>query len=110
MRPFRNLKIESLIEQELSRILAREFHVDGSLVTISSVSVSKDLAKAEVKLSIIPYDKELEVYDEILNQSRHIEHVLLRKMNIRPMPKLEFLINSSEEKLRIKKKGQVAKW
>jgi ribosome-binding factor A len=114
MRPHRNLKVGSLIEHELSLLLARDFGVPGTLVTITDVIVSEDLLHAKVRVAIIPYDKELVVYDELLKARGRLEHAIFKKVNMRPFPKIEFLIDSPAEKLKIrekgKQKGQVAKW
>lgn len=95
MRPFRNLKIASVIEHELSQMIARDYHVDGALVTITGVEVSEDLMQAKVRLSIIPYAKGPEAFFLIDGNKREIESRLLRKMNIRPMPRLKFRIEEN---------------
>lgn len=110
MRPFRNLKIASVMEHELAKLLARDFFVEGALVTLSGVEVSEDLLHADARVSIIPYDKEIEVFRELEKRRGELEHLLYKKMNIRPFPHLEFSVNSPDEKLRAKKKGGIKKW
>lgn len=114
MRPHRNLKIASLIEHELSQLLVREIEIPGAVLTVTDVIVAEDLLHAKVKIAIIPYDKEIEVYEELNRSRSRLEHIIFKKINIRPFPKFEFLIDSPEEKLKInqkgKRKGQVAKW
>lgn len=109
MRPYRNLKIASVLEHELGTLLTRDFYVEGAIVTVIGVNVSEDLLHADAKLSIIPYDKELVAYREIISRRGEIEHLLYKKMNIRPFPHLEFSIDSPEEKIKILKKGKVKK-
>lgn len=110
MRPHRNLKVGSLIEHELSLLLARDFDLPGVLVTVTEVIVSEDLLHAKARVAIIPYDKEIVAYEALQKQRGRIEHTIFKKANIRPFPKIEFLIDSPEEKVKIRKKGQVAKW
>ena len=98
MRPFRNLKIGSVLEHELSTLLARDFHVEGALVTVLDVAVTEDLLHARAMLSIIPYEKGIEAYEALEVRRREIEHTLYKKMNIRPFPHLEFAIASADEK------------
>lgn len=97
MRPFRNLKIASVIEHELSLMLARDHRVDGALVTITGVEVSEDLVQAKVRLSIVPYAKGPEAFLEIDGNKRTLERQLLKKMNIRPMPHLKFEIDDHKD-------------
>lgn len=95
MRPFRNLKAGSVIREELNKIFQRDFDFDGSLPTITSVEVAEDLSTATVKVSVIPFEKEIEVYKMIEGRKREIQGKLLRRMNIKPMPKLEFVIDQA---------------
>jgi ribosome-binding factor A len=114
MRPHRNLKVGSVIEHELSILLAREFELPGVLITVTSVDVATDLLHAKVRVAIIPYDKEIEAYEELQKKRARIEHAIYKKINIRQFPKFEFLIDSPAEKVKIKtrgkKKGEVVKW
>ena len=95
MRPFRNLKAGSVIQEELSKIFLRDFDFDGALATITGVVVAEDMASAKVMISVIPFEKEIEIYRMIEGRKREIQGKLLRKMNIKPMPKLEFAIDQS---------------
>lgn len=92
MRPYRNLKIASLIQEKLSELFVREFNFEGALVTIVGVEVDEKLENAFVKLSILPFQKGPEMFTMIDNQRRKLEHELLRIMNIKPMPRLVFKI------------------
>lgn len=100
MRPYRNLKIAALIEEELAKLLLRECDFDGALVTITGVIVGEDLLQARVKLAIIPYEKGPEVFFELDKRRGELQHKMLKKMNIRPMPHIEFEIEepATEEK------------
>lgn len=98
MKPHRDLKIASLIEHELGKLLARDFYVEGALVTITDVSVSDDLLHAKIKLSIIPYEKEIDVYEAIMKQRSVLEHAIYKKVKMRQFPRFEFLIDSHEGK------------
>jgi ribosome-binding factor A len=96
MRPHRREKIASLLEQELGQLLIREIDFEGAIVTILKVDVSEDLGQAKISLGIIPYEKEPAAFLKVQEKSRELQHKLLRKMNIRPMPKLEFEIVSGK--------------
>ncbi|MFH1193020.1 MAG: ribosome-binding factor A [Candidatus Jorgensenbacteria bacterium] len=92
MRPFRNLKVASAIEHELTQLLARDFSVPDTLVTVTDVAVDEDLLQARVKLGIIPKEKEVETLLELEKRRREFDHAIFKKLNIRPMPHLKFVL------------------
>ncbi len=97
MRPFRNLKAASVIQEELNKIFQEDFNFGEALVTITSVEVSEDMSLAKVKFSVIPFEKEIEVYKIIEGRRREIQRRLLKKMNIKPMPRVEFFIDQAKQ-------------
>ena len=97
MRPFRDLKIASLITEELGKIFTRDFNFEGALVTIMGIDVEKDLLHANIKLGIIPYEKSLDVYKIVSRAANTIRFQLLKKINIKPMPYLKFEIVEPEK-------------
>lgn len=97
MRPFRDLKLSSLITEELGKMFSRDFNFDGALVTIMGVDVEKDLLHANVRLGIIPYEKSLDVYKIVSREASDIRFKLLKKLNIKPMPYLKFEIVESDK-------------
>jgi ribosome-binding factor A len=96
MRLYRNLKVGSVIQGELNKIFQSDFDFGGALATITSVEVAEDMSAARVKISVLPFEKEIEVYKIIDGRRREIQGRLLRKMNIKPMPKLEFSIDQAK--------------
>lgn len=100
MKPHRDLKIASLIEHELGKLLARDFYVEGALTTITDVWVSDDLLQAKIKLSIIPYAKEIDVYEAIMKRRSQLEHAIYKKVKMRQFPRFEFLIDSRETEIK----------
>lgn len=97
MRFYRNLKMAGLIEEELGKLIEREIYVEGALVTITDVFVMPDLLQAKVKLGIIPKAKELEGFLAVESKLPVLRHKLLRKMNVKPMPKLSVEIDKRKE-------------
>ena len=95
MRPYRNLKIASLIEKELNQLILRNLDFNGAFVTITGVLVSEDLSEAKVKVSILPEEKAPEVFKLLEKSRRELQFKLLRKMNIKPMPHLKFEIEKA---------------
>lgn len=92
MRPYRNLKMGSLIQEELGKIFSRDFDFAGALVTIMEVLVDEKFESAVVVLGILPFEKGPEMFKMIEDRKRELHGKLLRKMNIKPMPRLVFRI------------------
>jgi len=101
MRKYRNLKMASLIRDELSLILLKEFEFPA-LVTIINVNVDSDFKLAKVKIKITPKDlkinlieqKKLEakILKELNKNKEKIFKILFKKLNLKPMPKIVFEI------------------
>lgn len=97
MRPYRDLKMADLIEEELGKLIKREVYVEGALITITDVFITPDLLQAKVKLGIIPKAKELGAFLVVEKQLPVLRHKLLRKMNVKPMPRLSFELDERKE-------------
>ncbi len=92
MRPYRNLKMASLVREKLNEIFLRDFNFDGALVTIADVEVNEKLETAVVKLSILPFEMGPKAYTIIDERRSDLQRQLARKMNVKPMPRLKFEI------------------
>lgn len=95
MRPYRDRKIGNLIQEELSKLLLRNFDFEGALVTVIDVEISPDLLQAKVSLGIIPFEKGPMVFKALEAKRRELQHLLLKKINIKPMPHLRFSIEEN---------------
>ncbi len=93
MKPFRNLKASSVIQEELAALLERDYHFEGALVTVMDVQVDEKLLHAVIKVGIIPYEKGPDVYRILTMKASDIRYHLLKRMNIKPMPFLKFAIH-----------------
>lgn len=94
----RHQRVSSLVQEEFNKIILRELDFGGALVTVTEVDVQKDLDCATVNFSVIPVEKSKAVL-EILNKNRrHLQHLLLKKINIQPMPEIRFRIDYGPEK------------
>jgi len=94
----RHQRVSSLIQEELNKIILRELDFGGALVTVTQIEVQKDLDFTIVNFSVIPTEKSQEIL-EILNRNRrYLQHLLLRKINLKPMPEIRFQIDYGPEK------------
>jgi ribosome-binding factor A len=93
----RPLRVQKLIREELSKIMLRELEFSGALVTITEVVVNKKLEAAKVKVSIFPAEAAEEVLKTLEKNTGKLQHLLLKKINIKPMPKILFEIDRGLE-------------
>lgn len=90
MRFHRKERMASVIQKELSALIQREIEFRGALVTITKVEVREDLETARVLISVLPEIKS-ELALKVLKQFQpRLQRMLLRKMNVRPMPRISF--------------------
>lgn len=106
-KPHRIERVASVIEHELSMLLLRELDVTGVVVTITSVEVSSDMLQATVRLGIIPHEAGPAVWDALEEKRHSLQHQLLKKMNIKPMPQIRFRIDEPESETTATEEGPV---
>ncbi|MEK7608685.1 MAG: ribosome-binding factor A [Patescibacteria group bacterium] len=94
---YRPLRVGKLIREELGMLIQRELEFPGALVTITEVEVAKKLDLARVLVSIIPSNKVEESLKELNRRRDHLQYLLLRKINIKPMPQILFEIDFGPE-------------
>ncbi|HUC31237.1 MAG TPA: ribosome-binding factor A [Candidatus Paceibacterota bacterium] len=93
---FRSERVGKLIREELSKMILREVELPA-LATITEVDVDKKLDAARVKVSVIPASAEKEVLAELTKNAGHFQYLMLRKINIKPMPRIFFEIDHGFE-------------
>ncbi|MDP3729476.1 MAG: ribosome-binding factor A [bacterium] len=90
-------RVSSLILAQLNVLMLKEVEFDGALVTVTAVDVQKDLDYASVKISVIPSEKGESALRTLNQKRRELQHLLLRKINIRPMPEIRFELDHGLE-------------
>ncbi len=85
--------MNSLIREELSKIIMRELEFPGALMTITEVEVNEDLEHAIVNFSVLPSEKSEEVLEILNNHKKDLQFKLNRKLNLRPMPEITFRVD-----------------
>ncbi len=94
----RHQRVESLIREELDKIIIKELEFSGALVTVTEVNVQKDLDFADIGVSVIPTEKGEAAIEKLNKNRKELQHLLLKKINIRPMPELRFRLDVGLEK------------
>jgi ribosome-binding factor A len=98
MRFYRSQRVESLIAEELGKIIVREVEFPiGSLTTIVSVDVDKKMDRAKVFVSVIPALAKDAALNILKARTGELQHLLMKKINIKPMPRIIFEIDYGHE-------------
>ncbi len=91
-------RVSSLLQDQLNQLLLREIDIPGALITITEVRVSKDVTEAMIKISVIPSEKGEEVLEILQKAKRGLQYKLVRMMNIKPTPRIDFKLDLGPEK------------
>lgn len=101
MKNFRRQKMESLISEHLSFLILKEFEFPA-LITITKIKIDEEFKIANVKIKILPKDikiknfknQELKILKELNQNKEKIFKILLKKLNIKPLPKITFELDN----------------
>lgn len=102
MQTTRQHKIARLIQKDLSDIFLRYARaLSGTLISVSEVRISPDLAVAHVYLSIFPQDKVADTLDRIAADAGKIrgEMGTLERHQLRIIPELHFHLDETIERM-----------
>jgi ribosome-binding factor A len=100
MESQRQKKIAGVIQKDLADILQRaatDGGMQGTLISVTKVSVTVDLSIAKVYLSIFPVDKAKEVMEGVQSNQPLIRHEMAQRTRhqFRRMPELLFFLDDS---------------
>ncbi|MEK9186127.1 MAG: 30S ribosome-binding factor RbfA [Patescibacteria group bacterium] len=99
MKHHRSERVASLIKEELGKILIEELEMPpGVLLTITEVFVTNKLENAKIMVSIYPSSESGKFFEILKKKQGELQFILSRKMNIRPMPRIEFEIDLGPER------------
>jgi len=96
----RQKKIAGVLQNDLANVLQkllRESGQLGTIISVSKVSVTVDLSKAKVYVSVFPSDKAAKIVEELKVLQPKIKHEIsqLTKNQLRKMPDLAFFNDDS---------------
>ncbi len=99
MGSYRKEKINGLIRDEVGKILHRDLDLDvNALVTVTKAVVSDDLNHARVYVSVFPSEFGQKALENINKNIYFFQQNLNKKLKMRPVPKLYFVIDDTEER------------
>ena len=91
-------KVNKLIKQEVGKIILIEADFPKDIIlTITKVKTSKDLRYADVFVSVLPSDKEIEIMELLKEEIYFIQQNLNKKLHMKPLPRIKFMIDKSGE-------------
>ncbi|MBO7199011.1 MAG: 30S ribosome-binding factor RbfA [Alistipes sp.] len=97
----RQQKIARLLQRDIAEIVQKEMAdtTRGSLVTITMVRVSPDLAYAKIYVSVFPFERSEAILEAINEQSWLIRKILGARIRnqLKVVPELEWFIDDSLE-------------
>ena len=97
----RQQKIARQIQRDIAEILQKELAdtLRGTLVTVTTVRVSPDLAYAKLYISIFPFERSTAILDTIKDKSWYVRKLLGARIRnqLKIVPELEWFIDDSLE-------------
>lgn len=90
----RRERLNSLIREELSKIILKELYFEGALVTITEVETLEDLEYANINVSVLPTEKSEEVLKILNVKHNYLYHLLRKKIRINMLPEIRFRIDT----------------
>ena len=95
----RTLRVNVLLQRELSDILRRDYQTDAVSLTITEVRVAPDLRDARVFVSVVGDDDHAQDRIRWLRrQSADIRRELSRRIVLKFLPKLEYVLDRAAER------------
>lgn len=84
-------KVNSLLEHEISKLIAKEFNFAGAVVTLTHIETTLNLIEAKAYISAFPEDN-IEKIIKVLNAGVYdIQKKIDKMLNMRPIPKVMFV-------------------
>ncbi len=90
-------RVSELIRREIAMIVAREVSVKGVLITITRIEISPDLQYGNVYFTTIPGEAAERALAQFTQQIVSIQQILNKRLQMRPVPKIRFLIDEEEQ-------------
>ncbi|MSU54672.1 MAG: 30S ribosome-binding factor RbfA [Candidatus Staskawiczbacteria bacterium] len=84
-------KVNSLLAQEISKIIARDFSFKDSLVTLTHVDTSPNLIETKAYISVLPEDKTDQIIKVLNSGVYDVQQKINKLVNMRPVPKIRFI-------------------
>jgi len=97
MKTFRKERLNNLILEELSKLIARELEFNEILVTLTYAETSVKMETVRVGVSVIPSAKSPTALEILQKAQPKLQYLLVKKLSIRHVPEIVFEIDSGYE-------------
>lgn len=94
---YRSNRVSNLIRDEISILIKRELEFPNAFPTVTEVQVTKKLDEAKVLVSVLPSKEAANVLGILSGARNRLQHLLIKKLNIKPMPHIYFEIDRGLE-------------
>ena len=84
-------KVNSLLLQEISKIILQDFDFSDCLVTLTHVDVTANLIDAKAFITVLPDEKKDKIIKILNTNIRDVQKKINKKLNMRPIPKIKFV-------------------
>ncbi len=92
-------QLNSLVQQEVAAIISREIEFpSGMFVTVTNVDVADDAESAKIWFSVLPDLHKEDALELLKSRIGDVQSILNKKLVMKFVPKLTFLIDESGEK------------
>ncbi|MDD5463684.1 MAG: ribosome-binding factor A [Candidatus Moranbacteria bacterium] len=94
----RIIKLNKLFKEHLGEIFQRELSLKpGVFLTIAKVDTTPDLRYTRVSISVFPFKDTDYAMKTLTKEIYSIQGALNKKLKMRPLPRLQFVSDSTEE-------------
>ena len=94
---YRSNRVSNLIRDELSMLIKRELEFPKAIATVTEVQVTKKLDEAKVMVSVLPSKEAAGVLVILSGARNRLQHLLIKKLSIKPVPHIYFEIDHGLE-------------
>lgn len=95
---FRLPRVNSLIKNELSRIILKELDLSRDiLVTLTRVETAPNLSDARIYISVLPDEKSDKIFRLLNKMVYFLQKKLDKRLRMRPIPKIIFFKEEKTE-------------
>lgn len=95
----RTKNLNSLIHEEVSKIIAKEVEFTDCIVTVTRVDTSPDWSKSNVFITIMPNSKEKEALKLIYSNIYEIQKIINKKLKVKHVPRICFNLDEGAKNL-----------
>ena len=95
----RMIRVESLLKQEISRIIQQDFRSNLGLISITGIKIAKDLSNATVYYSHMGSESEKrKSFEKLSKSTSFIKGELGKHIRLKRIPNLTFRLDDSLER------------